>query len=46
MKDGRIFADGPKGELLTSEKVSELFGEPIDVEQGRGLYRMHLRSER
>lgn len=46
VKDGRIFADGPKGELLTSEKVSELFGEPIDVEQGRGLYRMHLRSER
>ena len=32
VKDGRIFADGPKGELLTSEKVSELFGEPIEVQ--------------
>lgn len=42
VKDGAIFADGPKEELLTSEKVSELFGESITVESTRGIYRMHL----
>ena len=42
VKDGRIFADGPKEELLTSERVSELFGEPLVVEESKGIYRMHL----
>ncbi len=42
VKDGRIFADGPKEELLTSGRVSELFGENISVESTDGIYRMHL----
>lgn len=42
VKDGRIFADGPKEELLTGARVSELFGEPIEVESSDGIYRMHL----
>lgn len=42
IKDGRVFADGPKEELLTGEKVSELYGEPIEVECSNGIYRMHL----
>jgi iron complex transport system ATP-binding protein len=31
MRDGRIFADGPKRELLTADRLGELFGRPIDV---------------
>ena len=42
MKNGRIFADGKKGTLFTSETVSELYDEPIKVERGNGAYRMHL----
>lgn len=42
VKDGRIFADGPKDELLTSARVSELFGEEISVESTDGIYRMHM----
>ena len=42
MKDGRIFADGRKDDLLTSEIMSELYGEPIKVEYHNGTYRMHL----
>ena len=42
MKDGRIFADGKKKSLFTSETMSELYGEPIKVEHNNGIYRMHL----
>jgi iron complex transport system ATP-binding protein len=42
VKDGRIFADGVKKDLLTSENMSELYGEPIKVENHMGVYRMHL----
>lgn len=42
VKDGRIFADGPKEELLTDGTVSELFGERIVVESTDGIYRMRL----
>ncbi|MDO5861249.1 MAG: ATP-binding cassette domain-containing protein [Thermoplasmata archaeon] len=42
VKDGRIFANGPKEELLTSARVSELFGEDVVVECSGGIYRMHL----
>jgi len=42
MKDGKIFADGKKRDLLTSDTVSELYGEPIKVECNNGIYRMHL----
>ncbi|MDR1404766.1 MAG: ATP-binding cassette domain-containing protein [Candidatus Methanoplasma sp.] len=42
MKDGKIFADGPKEELLTSDKMSDLYDEPIKVECSDGSYHMHL----
>ncbi len=42
IRNGRIFADGRKEELLTSAKVSELYGAPITVECSRGIYRMYL----
>ncbi|MCW3061863.1 MAG: transporter ATP-binding protein [Capsulimonas sp.] len=31
MKDGRIFRDGPKAEILTTENLSELFGARVEV---------------
>lgn len=33
LKDGRVLADGPKGDLLTSEAMSDLYGIPVRVER-------------
>ncbi|NLN74949.1 MAG: ATP-binding cassette domain-containing protein [Armatimonadetes bacterium] len=40
LKDGRIFADGPKQEALTSESLSELFAIPVTVIQRNGYYHL------
>jgi iron complex transport system ATP-binding protein len=40
MKDGRIYADGKKKELLTSDTVSGLFSSDIKVAEENGTYRM------
>ena len=45
IREGEVFADGDKKELLTDEKVSELYGEPIKVESANGIYRMHLADD-
>jgi len=37
LRQGRIVADGPKAEMLTSARLSELFELPVDV-QRRGEY--------
>jgi iron complex transport system ATP-binding protein len=42
MRSGRIIADGPKEELLTSRRIGELFGAPVRVELENGFY--HLLS--
>ena len=39
VKQGRLFADGPKKELLRSALISELFGERVEVEESGGRYR-------
>ncbi len=44
MKNGRIFADGRKDSLFTSEVMSGLYDEPIKVERDNGAYRMFLSS--
>lgn len=36
--DARVMADGPKNELLSSERMSELFGVPLAVEERDGWY--------
>ena len=41
LKDGGIFADGAKEELLNDSQVSELYGDSIRVECDGGIYRMH-----
>lgn len=38
MRNGRIVGDGQTAEMLTSERVSALFGVPICVSNAEGLY--------
>ena len=38
MSAGRIVADGPKEEMLTEERLTELFGHPVQVIRRDGLY--------
>jgi iron complex transport system ATP-binding protein len=38
MRTGRIFADGPKSELITSEKLRALFGVEVNVIQHDGFW--------
>ena len=40
LRHGRIFADGPKNDLLTTERLSELFGHPVDVVRRDGYYHL------
>ncbi len=42
LREGRVFRDGAKGEMLTGEMLSETFGAPVRVEAGRnGYYSAH-----
>lgn len=38
IKDGHIFADGSKSELMTSEAISSLFDVPLQVKEQNGYY--------
>jgi iron complex transport system ATP-binding protein len=38
LRHGRIFADGPKRDLLTEDRLGQLFGVPVTVAQRDGLY--------
>jgi iron complex transport system ATP-binding protein len=40
LRDGRVIADDDKAELMTSERLSELFGFPARVEKRNGVYRL------
>jgi iron complex transport system ATP-binding protein len=40
MQRGRIVADGPKREVLTEERLSELFGLPLDLAERGGYYNL------
>ncbi|HEU0120947.1 MAG TPA: ATP-binding cassette domain-containing protein [Bryobacteraceae bacterium] len=40
MKNGKLFRDGPKTEILTPGTLSELFGIPVGVEIRDGFYHM------
>lgn len=42
LKDGRIENSGPKGEVLTSDNISRLFGVPIEVVGNNGSYYMQF----
>lgn len=36
LNDGRIFGDGPPGEVFDSQKLSKVFAHPLDVQTGDG----------
>ena len=38
VRQGRIFADGPKDQLLTEARLSELFGVPVNLARRDGFY--------
>ena len=40
LQNARIVADGPKCELLTSERLGELFHIPVELEEREGHYRL------
>ncbi len=40
LKDGRVFRDGPKADLLTGEALTDLYGVPATVEERDGWYRL------
>ena len=40
LRDGRVFGDGAKAELLTAARLSELFGSPVDLAQRDGYYHL------
>jgi iron complex transport system ATP-binding protein len=40
MQRGRVLADGPKREILTAERLSILFGLPVDLAERRGYYNL------
>jgi len=40
LRHGRIFADGPKAELFTRDRLSELFGIRVDMAQRDGYYHL------
>ena len=40
MKSGRIVADGPTSDVLTEEKLSDLFGLPLELSRRNGYYNL------
>jgi iron complex transport system ATP-binding protein len=38
LREGKIFADGPKRELLTEQRLAQFFGVPVSVVQRDGYY--------
>lgn len=43
LRDGDLFDQGPKHELLADDRLSELFGWRMEVERGNGFYGARLR---
>ncbi len=42
LRKGRVLADGPKREMLTGERLSELFGVPVKLFQEDGYFHLHV----
>ncbi|MGB7497294.1 MAG: ATP-binding cassette domain-containing protein [Candidatus Acidiferrum sp.] len=41
LQKGRVLADGPKHQVLTGQKLSELFGVPVKLIQDDGYFHLH-----
>lgn len=46
LKDGRVAASGPKREMLTAARLSDLFGAPVAIEESDGYLYAHLESSK
>ena len=40
LRKGRVFADGAKSEILTTERLTELFGLPVELARRGGYYHL------
>ncbi len=40
LRQGQVFADGPKTEILTTERLTGLFGLPVELAQRDGYYHL------
>ena len=40
IKDGQVFRDGPKSEILTTESLSDLFAAPVELLERDGYYHL------
>ena len=40
LREGRVFADGPKNEVLATERLTELFGLPVELARRDGFYHL------
>jgi iron complex transport system ATP-binding protein len=40
LREGRVFADGPKSDLLTTDRLSDLFGLPVELARRDGYYHL------
>ena len=40
MSEGRIAADGPKHQVLTRERLSSVFGLPLELIEREGFYNL------
>jgi iron complex transport system ATP-binding protein len=40
LREGRVFADGPKSELLTAERLTQLFDHPVEIARRDGYYHL------
>lgn len=41
LREGRVVADGPKDEVLSPARLTELFGVPVQMSQRDGYYHLH-----
>lgn len=45
LRAGRIFADGCKSHILTSQRLSELFGHPVELIEHNGIYSLGVQLD-
>jgi iron complex transport system ATP-binding protein len=41
LREGRVVADGPKDEVLSPARLTELFGVPVQMSRRDGYYHLH-----
>ncbi|MDR2772609.1 MAG: hypothetical protein LBB93_03985, partial [Elusimicrobiota bacterium] len=44
LKDGKVFADGNRAEIFTSEKISDLFDLKVELIENKGISQIVLKD--